>query len=797
VSATQLFCPGDARRDHLRAKPIPRSPNGIDWVEVLPSKRALVVHCFATLPADIGPAQVRIEGGVRVRVAVANAFRADQPQTVELTAADKADVDALSAQDKIFSLIVRADSSGDFSEYTLRLVASTSPSAPPPAGFDPLLSEIGFSFKVDCPTDFDCREPAACPPDEWPTPRIDYLAKDYASFRRLMLDRLAQTTPGWAERNPADLQVTLVELLAFAADRLSYHQDAVATEAYLGTARRRPSVRRHARLADYRMHDGCNARAWLTLTSAAGDQPVPAGTYALSGELPAGSATVEERVLRAALAGAVAFRTRHPVVARAARNEIAIYTWDDPECCLPRGATRATLLDQAPGLSLVRGDVLVFEERRGHDGKTITADPSHRHAVRLVRDGVTTTDPMTGAAVVEVEWHQSDALPFALPVTAHEHGPAAVVLGNVVLADHGVWVQDPPVVAPDKGRFRPTLARTGLTHAAPYRHDLARLAPAADALNVDLDDVLPVLELGGEGETWTPARGGDLLGSDAFAADVVVEMEEDGTATVRFGDDRHGRAPTEGETFVPRYRIGLGPAGNVGARALNVLAGGPPGVTVTNPMSAVGGLAPEPLEDVRQYAPQAFRRQERAVTSADYATAAQRHPEVQRAAATRRWTGSWHTMFVTVDRLGGRPVDADFEARLRTHLDRFRLAGYDLEIDGPKLVALELKLWICLASDASRSTVGRAVRAALRDHFDPDNFTFGQPVYLAPVVAKAMGVPGVRQVTPQVFARYRSAVTGAPVPTVLELGTLEVARLDDDRSAPENGRIELELAGGR
>jgi hypothetical protein len=49
-------------------------------------------------------------------------------------------------------------------------------------------------------------------------------------------------------------------MLAYAADQLSYYQDAVATEAYLGTARRRTSARRHARLVDYFMHDGANAR---------------------------------------------------------------------------------------------------------------------------------------------------------------------------------------------------------------------------------------------------------------------------------------------------------------------------------------------------------------------------------------------------------------------------------------------------------------------------------------------------------------------------------------------------------
>ena len=57
----------------------------------------------------------------------------------------------------------------------------------------------------------------------------------------------------------------LAELIAYVGDHLSYQQDAVATEAYLETARSRISLRRHALLVDYRVHDGCNARAWVRL----------------------------------------------------------------------------------------------------------------------------------------------------------------------------------------------------------------------------------------------------------------------------------------------------------------------------------------------------------------------------------------------------------------------------------------------------------------------------------------------------------------------------------------------------
>src|ERR1044072_4093137 len=85
-----------------------------------------------------------------------------------------------------------------------------------------------------------------------------------------MLDRMTLLARDWQERSPADLGIVLVELLAYSADYLSYRQDAIATEAYLGTSRKRVSVRRHARLVDYFMHDGCNARAWLHIQAGPG-----------------------------------------------------------------------------------------------------------------------------------------------------------------------------------------------------------------------------------------------------------------------------------------------------------------------------------------------------------------------------------------------------------------------------------------------------------------------------------------------------------------------------------------------
>lgn len=801
MSATQLYCPEDRRRDELRAAPEPKL-NAIDWLEVLPSKRALAVHCMTAL-GDLGPDNVEIEGGVRITgVRVLHAHRADDLPAGLLVAEDAARVAELAAPER--SLIVVCDSSGDYSTYTLRLRQSLL-SHEPPEEFDRLLCEMPFSFKVDCASDFDCRRELDCPDDLPPPPHLDYLAKDYASFRRLMLDRLSQTVPDWDERNPVDVGVMVVELIAYAADQLSYHQDAVGTEAYLGTARKRASVRRHARLLDYRMHDGANARAWVAIeATTVQSDPLPKGTAIVSENAVVRSnepRALEEAVVR----GATVFETLHAIAPRRENNDLEIHTWGDPDCCLPRGATRATLVRPRANWTLEKGTVLLLEELAGPTDRAVDADPLHRHVVRLSEEPVARRDELEGRNVLDVEWHEADALPFSLRLGERDGQRRARACANLVLADHGLSVTDDSLqVPPGERRFRPVLARTGITHAMPYDDDEAVRAPASEATRLELGEVLPDLWLTGGEETWRPRR--DLLGSDRFAPHLVVEPEEDGRATLRFGDDVQGRRPPEGIRLEPHYRIGNGPAGNVGAEALTRVMTGVAGIgAARNPLPATGGTAPEPIEQVRLYAPQAFRRQERAVTEADYAAAAELHPQVQRAAATRRWTGSWHTMYVTVDRLEGAAVDEPFSHEMTAWLDRFRLAGYDVEIDAPRFVPLDLAFTVCVEPGYLRTKVmeallelfsSRVLPGGRRALFHPDERTFGEPVRLSPLIAAAMGVEGVGRVTCTCLQRWGGIDEGELDAGLLEIERLEIAQLENDPSRPEAGRVRFDMEGG-
>jgi len=591
-----------------------------------------------------------------------------------------------------------------------------------------------------------------------PAPRIDYLTKDFSSFRRMMLDRLSVLLPAWSERHTSDLSIALVDILAYAADYLSYDQDAVATEAYLGTARRRISARRHARLLDYFMHDGANARVFVEVRAASGVTPggapqLPAGTALLTRTPQQPAVMSPSAELPAASSAAQVFETMHPLFLYGSHSQIALAS------AQPVGATSAALVDTSPSLSttFMPGDLLLFEEILGpRSGLSKDADPTHRQVVRLL-------SIVASAGVATVTWGAGDALAFRL-------GPAACVArGNIVLADHGQTLPPenlPPVVpgAP----YRPVLSRLPLTqqgHVVTAQGALVAFdpqAPASTVFGYQLADVRPAIQLVQTGGAsiatgWSVQR--DLLESGPLATDFVVEVDDAGAAHLRFGDDAVGKGIDPTSQFQANYRIGNGLAGNVGAESIAhaVLSSNPGIVLLRNPLPASGGIDPETVAQVQTNAPQAFQQtQQRAVTRADYVSAALLCPGVQSAVARLRWTGSYLVASVVVQRAGGLAVDRAFQTQVQTFLEPFRLAGLSIEVVPPTLVPIQIGLAIATAPGFLPSAVLASVSAALLGpgplpngqpaRFAPANLTLGQTIYFSEVLAAAAGVPGVASI---------------------------------------------------
>ncbi|MGI9102240.1 MAG: putative baseplate assembly protein [Terriglobales bacterium] len=852
-------CDDTRRRDALENQPPaspPRAPiNGIDFLEVVdrPSdpenirQTVLQVHFVLPLePASLTAENVRIAGGERIR-------------TITVIRADAA---AASPPGDPKLLTVRVKEPGDFSTYTLRLVDPARPNLPPD-GFDSVLSSVDFSFKAGCPSEFDCR-PETCPPPSNPKADISYLAKDYASFRQLMLDRMATIMPQWQERNAADLGIVLVELLAYIGDYLSYEQDAVATEAYLRTARRRTSVRRHVRVVGYPMHDGRNARAWVQFQVREDVQnlKIPAGPGAqlltrVSQQAPVlkfgtsgyGEALREKPQI---------FELMDDVVLFAEHNRMTFYTWGARECCLPQGTTSAYFRGRLPNLK--PGMVLVLREVRGpKTGAAADADPARACAVRLT--SVTAMqDPIGGlfddprsASVIEitkVEWADDDRLPFPLCISSDTQqgyfDGVSVALGNVALADEGASVSEqldpvPPPnpaltlvstglqqacqtrteigggseIQPSGIRYRPHLKQSPLTFADPYDKSAPARAAISGRTLVDLKPAITLISGGDSSQQWLPQH--DLLKSHPEDRHFVAEPEDDGTPVLRFGDDVLGMSPAADVVLAATYRVGNGAAGNVGTDSIVHVASNRPElvtdlanpvvVAVTNPLPATGGLDPEPLEEVRQRAPYAFRVQQRAVTEADYADIAQRcDPTLQRATATFRWTGSWRTAFIAADRKGGAAVDEGFRLKLERCMDQYRMAGQDVDVQAPVPVSLELEMTICVKPDYFKADVEAAMRQKLSNRalpdgtlgaFHPDNFTFGQTVYLSAIYEIVQHTDGVESVQITKFQRQGSKLNEGLKTGRLNFTGLEIPRLDNDPNFPEHGKLTLNMAGGR
>ncbi|WP_396957661.1 putative baseplate assembly protein [Nitrosomonas sp.] len=942
----RYYCCDQRRREVVK---LHGTRNGLEYVEVHDSgqpgdktrQRILIAKFLRVLqPQKLTEDNLRITGGERVKtVEIEKVDIAD-----ELPAGESGLVDGFLPLNEF--LVIRTKNYGDFSQYTLSVVSGPG-SDIPPADFDPRLSEIQFSFKVQCESDFDCATTIPCliPPVE--NPRLDYLAKDYTSFRRLMLDRLSVLMPEWRSRNPADVGVTLVELLAYVGDQLSYQQDAIATEAYLGTARRRTSLRRHARLVDYAVHEGCNARVWVRVFVNDDGVTIPAHTLLLtrSANLPDRLPPESDQLREALASGVVAFETVEDSLLYQAHKRMIFYTWGERECCLPKGTTQATLSEHFPNLKA--GDVLILAEERGpRTGFTEDADRDHRWAVRLTHvrldkdpsGGLFLSVPNNSSVnITEIQWAAQDALPFPLclttTITDKDHGAVyletvSAAYGNIVLADHGYTLRGEkldevpashltlapthggdsrtlceeklekvsaspltsaftdnelsckrPSLKPVPPRFRPRLAERPLTHAlsliakqlfkftatnavisalqartyaqvlqdtlgtygvvlqagsvavqggdglwsisdgiSVYRLQLVKgeiqVFPLADAASLmvvaEPGRARPAISLvsdyQGNPASWQPRL--DLLGSKANDTEFVVESEHDGSAYLRFGDDIHGKRPDSGTVFTATYRIGNGTAGNIGLESIaHIVSNDKRLISVSNPLPAQGGVEPESAEEIRRGAPEAFRIQERAVTPQDYAEVAERHPSVQRATATFRWTGSWYTVFLTVDRKGGGEIDVDYEQIIRDHIERYRMAGYDLEVDGPRYVPLELEIAVCVKPDYFRADVQAALMRVFsrgwlpdgsRAVFHPDNFTFGQPVYLSELYEAAHSVQGVASAVIKTFRRLRTPRDLKPLDEgVLTIERLEIARLDNDPNFPERGVLKLSVGGGK
>ncbi len=767
--------------------------NGIDFVTVGPgSPPPLHVHFVNQVAlGDTGPI-VRISGGDRI----------PGVEVEPVTAADWTTDAEGSPLLRVHPLI-----EGDFSNYTLSLAIPK---------LDRFYASSQFSFKIRCPSDFDCAdEEPDCLPDEGDLPPIDYTAKDYSSYRRALSEFSALRYPQWEERSEADLGMTLLESFAAIADDLSYYQDRVAAEATLDSATQRQSVISHARLVDYEPAPELAAR--VTVICWARGAADVAGAL-ITARTPLGDAVPFE------IGEGLDDRAPRPVDPR--WNEVAPYWLDNSRRCLEPGSSELWVIDH--GLGLTKGQVLVIESHVPGQ-----PDQPRREQVRIGDEPEEWQDalfpdpgsPPTPARVTRI--------PFEGPTILQHDLEGAKIYGNVHPATQGrrhsetFAIARAPAEAPGSpiafprvgahmegqrridyryplgaaplawqpdsyGGFRPEITLRALDPAEPW--EWRRSFVAAAALVAESDRVFTL-----------DAASYRAIGRDRFH----FEYDHDRGTTIRFGNGALGMLPEEECLFTVTYRAGAGADGNLAADSAFMIES-PHTAVLTRVVTAFpgeGGADRETDDQVRQRAPNAFRaRQFRAVRVEDYETEVERLPWVQQAGTAFRWTGSWLTVFTAVDPREGAELPLSQRMEATNLVNRRRLTGYETYVVAPRYVSIDLRIVLCARPDVYEGHVKEAVLEALgatrapsgrAGFFFADRFTFGTPLERSRLEAALQQLPGVTGVE-SIEYRRRGVVPGyTDLQDTFTLAVDEVLRIDNDPDHPERGVIKVIVKGGR
>ncbi len=703
---------------------------------------------------------------------------------------------------------------------------------------DPLFAEKKFKFRPGC---FNSN----CAPvgKQEPTtgePVIDYLAKDFDSFKHVLINAMQVRVPNWQPTSEADLDQVLIDLIAADADELSDFQDRVMNEAYLGRARKRVSLARHARLMDYHIHQGNQASTRLALKMVADDN-IPRGFGVWTGE----KWQDEDEVV---------FVSTHDQQCFAALNELHLYTWNGIVTALETGSVEADLLP--PGgttktaaeelLTLLRRDdirMLSIEEKLnpetgGQNGRDKTA----RQLLRL-RNGAQAAalvhDPVEDAWLVRVYWQEQDKLTrrycfvTQCPAQPSLEGVSAFC-GNLIEVTHG---------RPHRTTFKPPgtplnpTDNSGLVHTGEVWFELppekrwGTQCPLPLALlayrNTEPGGDQPPkstleVEVSGFSRLWEEQK--DLIESESGDTHFVVETDEYDRSTIRFGNNINGRGLDSDARVICRYQVGRGSVGNIGADTLtgfdNSASGYPNVKEVWNPFDVTDGRDPEEPAVIIRRVPQAFRsKQLRAVTLEDYAKRAEQLPGVSHAKARYSWTGSWRTVRVAIDPKGTDRLSEELRRKVERHLDAVRLIGEDLEVRGARYVALDIFVKLCVHSDYWPEDLAYELEREFSDDytadgrqgfFHPDLWTFGQPVYSSQLIGRALSVTGVERVLlVSMRRRHSGSGVGATVVTinpedmvheetgVLNVDPFEVIQVANDPNHLEKGSLQFDLAGGR
>lgn len=592
----------------------------------------------------------------------------------------------------------------------------------------------------------DCRPPAPpAPGDVIPQlpQSIDYLAKDFDSFLRGMLDMLPTRIPGWTTRTEADLGMTLLELFAYMGDQLSYYQDRVANEGFLRTAGQYESVRRLLLLIDHQLSPGTAAKALVKVTTTA------------SRAIPRGFAVTTKGTDKQP---AVIFETLADTVVYPDLNDVLLHS------DVTGDHTQAVLQGEFD-LFLAPGNWLWFKSSSSREWAQLIAPVTVDHVQHITTvnfsaplagtyDQASTHINGNGIMTSHGESHeetatgsgdpgQQIALDFAPLTYVEDDSDVAQSTLQVVVAGKQ-WQQVEDFIDSGPTDFHYTLSQDNQGYVT------VQFGNGAQGRKPDVGSSIEVHYRNGIGTQGMVAPGTLTQFQDPNSPITAIVNPQ-----ASFG----GVAPddiNEAKLIGPRTMYSQNRAVTMQDYADAILQGVPWGKTIVQPLHAKAQFV---------------------------------------------WTGSWNTVVVSVDFQDRIPLASapTRKQALQAALDQKRLAGYDVQVEDARYAPMNIELVVHVKPDYFVRQVRSQIETAAGPlgFFAPSHFDFGQSVRLSDLYSAVLAVQGIQYITTKRFKRLGDRYPDHSKDGVIDVGPLEIARCDNDSAHPENGVIFLEMCGGK
>jgi hypothetical protein len=602
-----------------------------------------------------------------------------------------------------------------------------------------------FDGKSQCDL-ADCRPPVAPPPGDvipQQAQSIDYLAKDYDSFLRGMLDMLPTRLPGWQTRTEADLGMALLELFAFMGDQLSYYQDRVANEGFLRTAAQYESVRRLLSLIDYQLFPGVAAKALVAVTT----------TTARVISLGFSVSTKGNAKQDAVVFEAIQARVIYPQL-----NDFLLHS------DVSVGSTQAVLEGEFD-LYLTPGLWLWLESST--DGEW----------AQLI-------DPVTVNHVTHIT-----TVNFSAPLKDQYDKATTHINGNGVLTSHGESQEQ-------------TSTGTGQPNQQ-IALDFAPLTYVADASGTPQTTLVVTVS----GKVWQLVEDFISSGPTDFHYTKSQDNQGYLTLQFGDGkqgrrpeagapiDVRYRNGIGSPGMVAPGSLTEFEKVDPIGDQISNPQASF--GAVNPEDLNEARLLGPQTLhQQNRAVTPQDYA--DALLAGVPWGTDV---VQPLHAKAQFVWTGSWNTVIVSVD-FADRLSLADVPTRrqaLEAALEQKRLAGYDVQVEDARYAPMNISLVVFLKPEYFVRQVRTQLEQVIgpQGFFAPASFDFGQAVRLSDLYAAVLAVQGVRYITVQRFKLLGDRYPDHKDDGVIDVDPLAIARCDNDPAHPENGVVFLHMCGGK